>query len=111
MKMEMDVEEFRKKFPALYRELVGKKSLVGVDGVRSSSNHAENDAVSKTPTVIDYLRRCDTAKQAEEVVSFLLARGELTEDYAENLLKQLRERGVRSFGTRKQPGHYFREGV
>ncbi|MCS7129571.1 MAG: DUF2095 domain-containing protein [Candidatus Caldarchaeum sp.] len=111
MKMEMDVEEFRSKFPALYREIVGKKSVVGINGIRSSSENAERDAVSKTPTVIDYLRRCDTDEQAEEVVSFLLARGELTQDYAENLLKQLRERGVRSFGTRKQLGHYFKEGV
>ncbi|MEM2871360.1 MAG: DUF2095 family protein [Candidatus Caldarchaeum sp.] len=108
--MEIDVEEFKKRFPALYRELSGGKSSVGVGGVRTSSAEAEKEASARTPTVIDYLRRCDTDEQGREVVEYLLSRGELSKDYAEILLSQLKEKGIRSFGSRKELGHYFREG-
>jgi len=36
------------------------------------------------------------------------SRGEINEEYAEELLKQLKEKGLRSFGQKKEDGYYFR---
>ncbi|MEM0349459.1 MAG: DUF2095 family protein [Candidatus Caldarchaeum sp.] len=107
----MDVEEFRRRFPNLYREIVERRMAIRVSGVRNMKNFAEEDASSKTPSVIDYLRRCDTDDQGREVINYLRRRGEISKEAAESLLKQLDEKGIRSFGSRKQPGHYLREGL
>ncbi|MEM2237043.1 MAG: DUF2095 family protein [Candidatus Caldarchaeum sp.] len=109
--MEMDVEEFRRRFPALFREIMYGGVRTRVSGVRSSAELAESLASTRLPTAIDYLRRCDTDEQGEEVIEFLLKRGEITAEEAAELSKQLRSKGIRSFGSRKQLGHYFREGV
>lgn len=109
--MEIDVEEFRKKFPALYREMTEARMGLRISGIRSEEHFAEKEAVTKTPSVIDYLRRCDTDEQGKEVIHYLLNRGEISEETARSLLRQLEEKGVRSFGSRKLPGHYLREGL
>ncbi|MCS7110360.1 MAG: DUF2095 domain-containing protein [Candidatus Caldarchaeum sp.] len=107
----MTVEEFRKKFPALYRELLEKRMSLKISGVRSEENFGEKEADDKTATVMDFLRRCDTDEQGREVINYLLSRGEISEQTARSLLKQLEERGIRSFGSRKQPGHYLKHGI
>jgi hypothetical protein len=61
------------------------------------------------PTVIDFLRRCDNAEQAEEIISYLQKKGELNEDHAKQLRKQLEANGVRSFGPKKETDYYFKE--
>jgi hypothetical protein len=109
--VEIDVEDFRRKFPALYKEIVERKMVLRVSGVRNMKEFAEEEAAHTGPTVIDYLRRCDTEEQGREVINYLRNRGEISEEVAESLLKQLDEKGIRSFGSRKQPGHYLREGL
>jgi hypothetical protein len=37
-------------------------------------------------------------------------RGELTWDYAEQLRRQLKKQGVRSFGSKKEDYYYFKQG-
>ena len=101
-------EEFRKLFPSLAREIEARRMSLRIDSVRSSPEYAERDAETKLPTAVDYLRRCDTDEQAREVIDFLRERGEISGEEAERLLKQLEEKGVRSFGSRKTPGHYLR---
>ncbi|MEM4183017.1 MAG: DUF2095 family protein [Candidatus Caldarchaeum sp.] len=107
--MEIDMEEFRRKFPALYHELVEAKMSLRISGVRSDGKLAEKEASSKTPTVIDYLRRCDTDEQGREVIQYLVKQGEISSETAETVLKQLDKKGIRSFGSRRYPGHYCRE--
>ena len=43
-----------------------------------------------------------------EIIEYLERKGEISKDYAETLRKQLREKGVRSFGPLKKPGYYLR---
>ncbi len=107
--MEFDEEEFRRRFPALYSEIKRRRMSVRVSGYRSNAELAEKEAETKLPGVIDYLRRCDTDDQGREVIEYLKKTGELGSEEAELLLRQLEEKGIRSFGTRKQLGHYFRE--
>jgi len=61
------------------------------------------------PDVIDFLRRCDNEKQAYEIIDYLEKRKEISAEYASQLRKQLRERGVRSFGSKKEDGYYLKQ--
>ncbi|RLE55539.1 MAG: DUF2095 domain-containing protein [Candidatus Methanomethylicota archaeon] len=61
------------------------------------------------PTVIDFIRRCDTDEEALEIINFLEKRGKISGSYANALKSLLREGGVRIFGSKKSPGWYFKE--
>ena len=101
-------EEFRRLFPNLAREIERRSMVINIDGIRSTPEEAEKIATTKLPTAVDYLRRCDNDEEAREVINYLLKRGEISEEEAEKLLEQLEKEGVRSFGSRKTPGHYLR---
>ncbi|HYA77137.1 MAG TPA: DUF2095 family protein, partial [Verrucomicrobiae bacterium] len=62
------------------------------------------------PCVLDFIRRCETELQAEEIIAYLQKKGEITQEYAEKLRCQLKREGVRSFGSKKEEYYYFREG-
>ena len=59
------------------------------------------------PNVIDFIRRCDTEEQAIEIIEFLMKKGDINSDTADALTKQLKTKGLRSFGEKKQDGFYF----
>jgi len=61
------------------------------------------------PDVVDFLRRCNTNKEAEEIITYLQKRGELTEEKACELKTQLHKDGVRSFGPKKEEDYYFKQ--
>jgi len=103
--VEMDRSEFRKKYPHLWRELEGNLS-----NLRGSIEEVQPDKFrGYTPTAIDYLRRSGTREQAEKTVTYLEETKEITSEHAEELRRQLRERGLRSFGLKKKDGFYLRE--
>jgi hypothetical protein len=109
--VELD-EEFRRRFPHLSMELRGP-GTIRIDAIRSSFEEAEKVASTfegYEPTVIDFIRRCETDEQALEIIDFMEKRGEITQDYAKRLKNQLARLGVRSFGERKKPGYYERGG-
>jgi len=112
--LEIDKKSFRKKFPNLSKELELGDSKVAVSSARTDSDAAEKASSDKfsryNPNVVDFIRRCDTEMQAGAIIAYLEKRGELTEEYAEKLRKQLRKEGVRSFGSKKEENHYFRQG-
>ena len=112
--MEIDKKSFKKMFPNLSEELEGGESKVSIDSVRTDSDNAEKSLSDKfrnyNPTVVDFIRRCDTEAQAETIIAYLEKRGELTKEYAEELRKQLKKEGVRSFGSKKEENYYFKQG-
>ena len=61
------------------------------------------------PQAVDFLRRCDTKEQAEEIIAYLEKKGEITKAYACELRSQLEKDGVRVFGPKKEENHYFKE--
>lgn len=116
--MEIDKKSFKKMFPHLAKELEGGENKIAIGAVRTDSDVAEKLVVNKSaadkfrnynPTVIDFIRRCDTEEQAEEIIAYLEKRGELTTEYAEELRKQLKCQGVRSFGSKKEENYYFKQ--
>lgn len=109
--MEIDEKTFKKLFPNLYREISEKKMHISIDAVRTSIEGGEAEAeksreAPSMPTVVDYLRRCENDEEALEVIEYLERRGEITNDEAVKLKKQIKDHGVRSFGSKKEWGYY-----
>lgn len=111
--MEMDKELFRKLFPNLAREIETGVCKITITSVRLDPEEGEKAASKKfegyNPDVIDFIRRCDTEEQAEEIIAYLERRGEISKSYAEKLRKQLKEKGVRSFGPKKEEAYYLKQ--
>ena len=112
--METDKKSFKKMFPNLSKELELEDSKVAINSVRTDPDAAENAIADKfrhyNPTVVDFIRRCDTETQAETIITYLEKRGELTAEYAEALRQQLKKEGIRSFGAKKEENYYFKQG-
>ncbi len=113
--MKLDKKRIDNLFPHLARELESRDGRVRIDSVRTDRRTAETSATRKfadyTPDVVDFIRRCDTQKQAEEIINHLEARREISEEYAARLRKQLKGKGVRSFGPKKEGDYYSKRGV
>ena len=129
--MAIDKKSIKKIFPHLYEELEEGEVKVPINSVRKNPMEAEEAAngecedcieeevvCSETPdklrhfnpSAVDFIRRCDTEAQAEEIIAYLQKKGEITKENAEQMRCQLKRDGVRSFGPKKEENHYFREG-
>jgi hypothetical protein len=127
----IDKRSLKKMVPHLYRELEeDSENKISIDAVRADPDAAEKAAeiedvceeefleptkvIDKlrhfNPSAVDFIRRCDTDAQAQEIISYLQKRGELTEEEAKELECKLKREGVRSFGSKKEENHYFKEG-
>jgi len=102
-------EEFRKKFPHLAKEMEERRMRVRIESIRSEPVEEGRETLpGYAPDAVDFIRRCETMEQALEIISFLEKRGELSFEHAVRLRAQLRLRGLRSFGSKKEPGYYGR---
>jgi len=112
--MKVDKKRFKKIFPLLAEELEDKEQKVRITSVRSDAKTGERASSDRfdgyTPDVIDFLRRCDNEQQAKEILEYLEKRGEIDKEYARRLKRQLREKGVRSFGPKKEEDYYLKHG-
>ncbi|MEM2946904.1 MAG: DUF2095 family protein [Candidatus Bathyarchaeia archaeon] len=112
IQLEFDRETFKRLFPNLAREMESGENKVSMSSVRTDTKSGEravsSNFVHYDPDIIDFLRRCDTTEQAEEIISYMERRGEITKEYALKLRRQLKEKGVRSFGPKKEENYYLR---
>lgn len=113
--MELEKEAAKKMFPNLAQELGSGENRVAVNSVRTDNEAGERHVtrerfVHYVPDVIDFIRRCDTPEQAEGIIDYMEKRGEIDGLYAQKLKKQLKEKGVRSFGAKKEEDYYFKHG-
>lgn len=106
--LDIQSDEFKKRFPHLAAEFEQKEMAIRIDSASSSKNEKSTRLQGYTPGVIDYLRRCDDADQGKEIITYLQQRNEITAEYAEQLLIQLDQKGIRSFGAKKEDGHYLK---
>jgi len=113
--MEIDKKRFKTMFPHLSKEMENKQCQVAISSIRSDVQTGEHASSKRfdgyVPDVIDFIRRCDNEKQAEEIIDFMEKRNEINSAYSRRLKRQLREKGVRSFGPKKQDDYYSREGI
>jgi hypothetical protein len=129
--MAVDKHSLKKMFPHLYSELEGpSENRVSIDAVNADSE-VDKEAIEIedvceeeflkpakeadklrdfNPSAVDFIRRCDTDEQAQEIISYLKKKGELTQKQAKELECQLKREGVRSFGSKKEENYYFHEG-
>ena len=105
-------KDFRDAYPELNKELkTGGTQTRGIAGVRTMTEEKKSSEVEAyTPTVIDYIRRCDSIKQAVEIVEYLVKQDEINLQQARAIKRQLKTDGIRSFGTKKEKDHYLRHG-
>jgi hypothetical protein len=113
--LDPEKEAFKKMFPSLAKELGSGENRVAVNSVRTDNEAGERLVTRRrfvhyVPDVIDFIRRCDTPEQAEEIIDYVEKRGEIDKLYAQKLKKQLREKGVRSFGAKKEEDYYLKHG-
>lgn len=112
--MKLDKETFKRLFPNLAKELESGENKISLNSVRTDIQVGEKAAskrfVHYMPDAIDFIRRCDTEEQAEEIIAYLEKRGEIEQEYAEKLRKQLKEKGIRSFGSKKEENYYLKHG-
>jgi hypothetical protein len=132
----MEKKDMKKMFPHLFNELEIGEVKVPINGIRKNPAEAEAEVAGEcscdecheevaeiaessetpdklrhfNPQAVDFLRRCDTEAQAEEIIAYLQKKGEITAEYANELRCQLKKEGVRAFGPKKEENHYFREG-
>jgi hypothetical protein len=106
---EYDRREFEEKFPALAKEL--ENEGIPVESYREREELIEDesrDFSGYNPTIIDFLRRCETDEEALEIINWMEERGEITHEMAKDLRITLTKRGVRAFGPKKEWGWYER---
>jgi hypothetical protein len=110
----MDKKSFKEKFPNLYKELEGGENKVTINSVCTDTAAAEKSFGDKlrhfNPTVVDFIRRCDTEEEAKTIIDFMEKRCEITPKRALQLRAQLKKKGVRSFGPKKEENYYFEQG-
>lgn len=112
--MTFDKESLKKMFPNLAEELDGDDNIIPINSVRTDTRNGENasskDYVHYEPDVIDFIRRCNMSKQAMEIIDYMEKRGEIKKRFAAKLRKQLKDKGLRSFGPEKEHDYYLRHG-
>jgi hypothetical protein len=123
-KRELSIEEFRKQYPHLSREMEGsgkedgteEEGLEGeveeeeeVQGEGGQERRETAESEGYEPTVLDYLARCDTDKQALEIIDYMERRGEISKEQAASLRRRLKEKGVRTFGQKRGSNHYYKK--
>lgn len=111
--MDIKKEKLQKMFPNLTQEIESGNCKTKISSVRSDVTTGEKAVAKKfvgyTPDAIDFLRRCDKAEQAEDIICYLEKRGEISSEYATKLRKQLKTKGLRSFGSKKEDDYYLKQ--
>jgi hypothetical protein len=131
----MEKKDIKKLFPHLFEELESGEVKVPINALRKDPVEAEAEVEGEecgcdethepekeltytenpdklrhfNPQAIDFLRRCDTEAQAEEIIAYLEKKGEISKEYAAELRCQMKKDGVRCFGPKKEENHYFKE--
>ncbi len=106
---EIEDEEFKDVFPSLFREIKdGEKGIMEKEHRTSAGSKKERKFKGHTPGAIDFICRCKSEKEAKEIIDYLLRKREITEEHANNLKKQLQEKGIEYFGEHRAPGYYER---
>jgi hypothetical protein len=79
---------------ATLMEPVKKKPIRGFDGY--------------DPNAVDFIRRCGSEKEAQEIIEYMERTGEIRKSEAQRMRSQLKTKGLRSFGAKKEYGYYMK---
>jgi hypothetical protein len=101
----MEKKQFREKYPHIAQEVETGKSLVDID-FDEDEEKTERKYAGYDPTALDFIRRCKTKEQAEEIINYLEKRKELEKIEADELRKILKKNGLKAFGPAKSISYY-----
>ena len=107
----MEKKKFQKMFPHLYDEMekgISEANFNLDEGDLGTTKSEDRKWAGHNPNVIGFIRRCETEKQAEEIIDYLENKGEVTSVRANELRDQLLKKGIRSFGKIKEKGYYHK---
>ena len=110
----MEKKHFKRLFPHIAKEVDSETSKVNLSKVRERlpstepSYKVNRKYAGYQPSAIDFIRRCRTPQEAEEIIAYLEKKGDITLEDAKALRRKLNEEGLRSFGPWKKPGDYER---
>uniref|UniRef100_A0A7J3PKP6 DUF2095 domain-containing protein n=1 Tax=Staphylothermus marinus TaxID=2280 RepID=A0A7J3PKP6_STAMA len=107
--MRMSIDEFRKKYPNLAREILDNEGLSLTIKFENKEYVLDDPWRGYIPKVDDYIRRCKTVDEAVEVIDYLEKNGEITSDEARSYREILREKGLEYFGPRKTDDYYYKK--
>jgi len=108
----MEKKDFKRLFPHISNEIESGASKVDLNKTSESpastepSYKEDRKYAGYQPDAIDFIRRCRKPQEAEEIISYLEKKGDITFDDAKTLRRRLKEEGLRSFGPWKKPGYY-----
>ena len=73
---------------------------------QAAKSQYETDSELYFPSTTDFLRRCSTLEEAEEIINHQLKMNEINQSQAEELRDLCKKHGVRFFGPKKEWGYY-----
>ena len=106
--MKLTQKELEKMFPNIYKEMQGKTGNMSIDPVQTEPSEP-NPLRGYNPDIFAFLRRCENDGEGEEIIDFLEKREEISPNYAVTLRRQLQEKGIRSFGPKKEANYYLKK--
>ena len=114
--MEIDKEEFKKKYPKLIDEIENSDKKIKIDLSKNKAESSKNDKIKKNfrgydPTITDFIQRCTTVDEANSIIDYLENRREVSKEHAKSIREQIKEKGIRSFGPKKKENYYFENDI
>ncbi len=106
--MKMSIDEFRKKFPHLAREILDEEGI-GLTISVDSKKMIPDPWRGYTPGPRDYIRRCKSVEEALEVIDYLEKHGEITKEEADEYRSILKKHGLEYFGNKKGDDYYYKK--
>lgn len=108
--MSMPKKELKRLFPNLMNEIEEDHMNISNKSVSKASEQKtyeeSKDFSGYNPDIIDFIRRCDTEDEALEIIKYMEKKLEISKEYAKHLIKELKTKGVRSFGPKKETDYY-----
>ena len=108
--MSMPKRELKRLFPNLMNEIEEDHTNISNESVNQGSKQKDKadpkDFSGYNPDIIDFIRRCDTEDEALEIIKYMEKKLEISKEYAKHLTKELKTKGVRSFGPKKEIDYY-----
>jgi len=109
-------EDLKKHFPNLTSEIVQSKKHLLIDAVRTKEEYKEDPFETykedlSNPGVFDFIRRCESLKDALDIIEYLFKRKEIPEELYHLIKELLKEEDglnklISKIGGYKEPGYY-----
>ncbi|PTD94428.1 DUF2095 domain-containing protein [archaeon SCG-AAA382B04] len=110
----MKIEELKEKCPNLFEELENSPSL-SIDEIKAKETKKDEEEIdihkTRFPSVVDHLLGCKTDEEAKKIIEYFEKRDEIDPQLAKKMKEQIKKKGVRSFGEKREKGEIEKNGL